>query len=441
VNSLHARLLVAASLVLAAFLGVTAVALERAYRDALLANLGDKLQSHVYTLLAAAEEAEGGRMRLPRSLPDPRLNRPGSGLLAWVLDEGGKTVWRSPSLLGAPPVQAPPQPPGRRLFRSLPKWLLLSQGIAWEDDAGRPWPFTIVVAQERAPFERGLGRFRTTLWRWLGGLAAGLLLVQLLLLRWGLAPLRELIEALGQVRKGERTRIDKRPPRELQPLVEALNALLEQGRATVTRYRHALDDLAHSLKTPLAHLQSLAEDETVECRRLRATMQEEVGRMENTVQHQLARAAASGKRVLGEPVAVVEVARRLAAALEKVYRAKGIAIELQLDDSVRFQGDPEDLMELLGNLLDNACKYGRRRVRLTATEAEGLQLVVEDDGAGIPEAERERVLQRGVRIDERQPGQGVGLATASDLARLYGGRLELGESRWGGARVVVWLPA
>jgi len=441
VNSIHLRLLLAASLVLAVALALAALALERAYRASSLAAQQEKLQSEVYALLAAADEGEGGRMVLPAQLPEPRLSTPQSGLYAWVLDGAGRVFWRSASLLGAaPPVAAAPRAAGERRFRLLDEWLLFSHGIAWEDDSGRAWPFTIVVAEERTGFDRSLASFRTTLWRWLGGLAAGLLVVQLLVLRWGLAPLRRLEHQLEGVRTGERRHLDEAQPTELRPLAAALNRLLDHGRASLARYRNSLDDLAHGLKTPLACLRSLAEDEATGCAELRHATHEQLDRMEATVRQQLQRAAASGRSVLAGPVLVAPLAERLLAALERIYRDKGVVVEKRLDPTAGFSGDEGDFMELLGNLLDNAFKYGDRRVRLSACCEDGLTLVVEDDGPGIPAPLRDRLPRRGRRLDQHRPGQGLGLAAVNEMVRLYDGSLVLDESELGGLKVALTLP-
>ncbi len=439
-NAIHLRLLLAASLVLAAFLGLAALALERAYRASTLAGIEEKLQSEIYALLAAVKEGKGGRMGLPGALPDPRLSRLESGLYAWVVDGEGRLFWRSASLVGDPPMPLERLAAGEKRFHTDGDWLLFLYGIGWEDDSGRVWPYTFAVAEERTGFERSVARFRGTLWRWLGGVGVGLLLAQLLVLRWGLAPLRRLEKQLEAVRAGKCDRLEEMQPAELKPLAAALNRLLEHSRTSLARHRHALDDLAHSLKTPLACLQSLAEDETVDCSALRRAAREQLARMDATVRQQLQRAAASGRYALAGPVAVEPVAHRILAALERVYRERGMAVERCFDTEAAFQGDEGDLMELLGNLLDNAFKYGRQRVRLGAACRNGLVLTIEDDGPGIPGPQREQVLARGGRLDESRPGQGLGLAAAAELVALYGGTLELGSSGLGGLSVVVRLP-
>jgi two-component system sensor histidine kinase PhoQ len=427
-------------LVLVAFLGLAALALERAYRSSTLAGIEEKLQSEIYALLAAVEEGERGRMGLPEALPDPRLSRPQSGLYAWVVDREGRLFWRSASLVGDPPLPLESLPAGVKRFRTSGDWLLFLYGIGWEDDSGRAWPYTFAVAESRTGFERSVAHFRTTLWRWLGGVGVGLLLAQLLVLRWGLAPLRRLEKQLEAVRTGKLDRLEETQPLELKPLAAALNRLLEHSRTSLARHRHALDDLAHSLKTPLAYLQSLAEDESIDCAELRRAACEQLARMDATVRQQLHRAAASGRSALAGPVVVETVAQRVLAALERVYRERGMVVERRLETGAAFQGDEGDLMELLGNLLDNAFKYGRQRVRLGAACRNGLVLTIEDDGPGIPGPQWKQVLARGGRLDESQPGQGLGLAATAEMVALYKGTLELGRSGLGGLRVVVRLP-
>ena len=439
-NSLHARLLLAASLVLAAFLGLTGLTLERAFRESTLTALEEKLQSHVYALLAAAKETETGRMRLPEALPEPRFSRPDSGLYAWVLDGDGGLFWRSASLLGQPLPAVAPVTPGERRFRQQSGWFILAFGVEWEDDEGRGWPYTFFVAEAVAPFEETVGSFRATLWSWLGGLALGLLLAQGFILRWGLAPLRRVERDLRAIQEGRRERLGGDYPAELKGLTGAVDLLLEQGRSAQSRYQHSLDDLAHSLKTPLAFLQAVSEDEESDCERLREVVREQSRRMGDIVAHQLRKAAASGRTTLMKPVPVAGVVERLLAVLEKVHREKNMTVERRLDPRVHFVGDESDLMELLGNLLDNAFKYGRRRVRVTLSCAGRLVLKVEDDGPGIPAGERQRILRRGIRLDENAPGQGLGLAATAEIVRLYQGRLALEEGDLGGLRVTVELP-
>ncbi len=439
-SSIHGRLLAGASLVLALFVGVAAFSLERAYRASALQAESEKLQAVIYGLLAAAEETGTGGMRLPAVLPQPELASPDSGLVAWIPGAGGEPLWRSASLLGAPPVSVPPLPEGSRLFRREGAWFVAAMGIGWEDDAGRVWPYTLVVAERATAFDGRLARYRGTLALWLGGLALGLLLVQGLVLRWGLAPLRRLEADLRAIRDGGRRQLGGGQPRELEDLAMALDQLLAHDRAVQARYRNNLDDLAHGLKGPLAVLRNLAEEPLLAGTPEGDLLRQQLERMERLVAHRLQRAAASGRPVLAAPVEVARVAGRLVRAMEKVHAGRGVRIEARLQPAI-FPGDENDLMELLGNLLDNACRYGGGRVRLQLEcREEQLRLTVEDDGPGVPAAARRALLSRGTRLDEREPGQGLGLAVVREIVALYGGELALGSAGLGGLQVRVTLP-
>lgn len=440
-NAIRVRLLVAASLVLAAFLVATALALERAHRAAALTQLQARLEAVIYTILAAAEEDDRGRMLLPETLPEPRLSRPDSDLQAWVLDGQGALFWRSTSLLGRAVPPLAPLPAGERRFEIRPDRLVLAQGIAWEDDQGRAWPFTLAVSQARAAFEAGLDDFRQTLRGWLLALAVGLLTAQLLVLRWGLAPLGRARRELDEIHEGARSHLSRDYPAELRPLAEAVNRLLDQGRAAQNRYRHALDDLAHALKTPLACLQSLAEESRPDAEELQATVREQLAQMRKVVDSRLTRAAAVGRSGLEPPIGLARLVGRLAAALEKVHGGRGVRVQVDVPADLRFHGPEGDLMELLGNLLDNACKYGNGRVWVRAAcHAGRLELTVDDDGPGIPPDQREVALRRGTRLDSRRPGQGLGLPAAEEIAAALDGALVLESAPTGGLRVRVKLP-
>ncbi len=443
-GSLHLRLLLLSGLVLAGFLGLGALTLDRAFQESQEQALRERLQARIYTLLGAADEDDQGRLRMPGALPDPRYSKPDSGLYAQVRGEDDGYRWRSFSLVGRDLEIVVPQPPGQRRFD---RWSLdgdhllgLSFGVSWEDDAGRPLGYTLAVAESTRAMAEQVSAFRARLYAWLGGVALLLLIGQLLVLAWGLRPLRWVAADLERVERGEMESIGGRYPTELRGLVRNLNGLIRSSRASRDRYRHRLGDLAHSLKTPLTLLRGAADGEA--CEELRATVAEQVAQMDHIVQYQLRRAAASGGTEPGVSVPLLPLLERLHATLEKVYRDKGIDCRLEVAAELRFAGDESDLMELLGNLLENAFKYGRRQVRVTAAGDHGrvTGIRVEDDGPGIPAAERERVLDRGARADRRQPGQGIGLAVAGEIVHLYGGALSIGDSGLGGACVEVRLP-
>ncbi len=229
----------------------------------------------------------------------------------------------------------------------------------------------------------------------------------------------------------------------MRSLTDNINALLTSQRDHLERYRHTLGDLAHSLKTPLAVLRGSLGNPS--CAGLNDIITEQVQRMNDIVDYQLQRAATSGRLPLAAPVTVGRIASKMQASLNKVYADKDVQCHVQAAADVQFHGDEGDLLELLGNLMDNAYKWSRRQVAVSARVVSlagrpELELQVEDDGPGIDEALAREALQRGVRHDPATPGHGIGLAIVQDIVQLYDGKLELGRSRWNGARFTVRLP-
>jgi two-component system sensor histidine kinase PhoQ len=444
--SLAGRLALAASGVLAAFLGLTGLTLDRAFREAAEAAVHERLQAQVYALLAAVEVDQRGRLSMPGLLPEVRFATPGSGLYARIVDGAGEVVWRSHSLVGMEVAFPSPLAPGGQRFRRVADGDLpvfsFGFGIAWEGPGGEEWPFTVSVAEDMAAFQAQVGGFRNRLWVWLGASALVLLLVQGSILSWSLRPLRRVASDLAAVERGEREELTGRYPRELERLTERINAFIRHERASLLRYRNSLGDLAHSLKTPLAVLRT-AVDEGHGAEALARTVEDQVDRMQATVDYQLGRAATAGRAALAALLPVAPVAGKLVRALDKVYAGRGVRCELRVDTQAGFPGEEGDLMEVLGNLLDNAYKWSAGRVRLSAAMGEGgsLSVAVEDDGPGVPEDQMERVLRRGGRADPATEGHGIGLAMVHDIVSAYGGRIAIGRGELGGAAVRVSLPA
>jgi two-component system sensor histidine kinase PhoQ len=279
---------------------------------------------------------------------------------------------------------------------------------------------------------------------WFVGLAVLLVATLALLLRWLLKPVRRLEREIKQVEGGEREQLGEGWPRELAAVTSNLNALLEAERTRIKRYRDTLGNLAHSLKTPLAVMrQSLGHVEPG----TRAALDAEIDRMSGTIEHQMQRAAASGGVLLGQaPVDVLPIIVELRVALLKVYGNKDLLFETVVPPEAQFIGDRADFTESLGNLLDNACKWSRARVRVivhvdpASDTRTALMITIEDDGPGIAAEDRARVLQRGGRADEATPGHGLGLAMVHDIVELYGGSLRIDASPLGGARFDLRLP-
>ena len=442
--SLQARLLAAATLALLAFLGLTGAILDRAFADSAQQAVRDRLQGHIYTLLASADLIDG-ELFVPEELPEPRLSRPGSGLYALITAEG-QAVWRSTSTLDLglpiPGELAPmdihfvgPEPAGdERVF-------LLSMGVLYEDEEGSERRFGFHAAENLEAFEAQIQRFRGSLWRWLGGVVFILLLVQGGILAWSLRPLRLVADQVAEVENARRDQLDGKFPAEIAGLTSNLNALIRSEREHLDRYRRSLSDLAHSLKTPLAVMQAALESRDSNVKNV---MAEQLTRMDDIVAYQLQRASTAGHATLSSPIAVTPQVEQIVASLEKVHSAKQVSCEFEIQSGVQFYGERGDLLELLGNLLENAFKWCGQRVLIKAVEIpaqsghrSGLHLEVHDDGPGIPEDKLDQVLQRGVRADQRVQGHGIGLSIVQDIVDAYHGTLNIGRSDLGGAEFTI----
>ncbi len=444
--SLQARALLIASVVLAIFLVATGLVLDEAFRDSAEAAMRDGLHGYAETLEAAiARDHLDGLKTLPETLGE-RLAQPNSGLYAALTRQGGnRPEWISDSAkdLNIPWPVLPEFWTARldpvQLSNGTPLYVL-SSNVVYRKPKSRPIHYILQVGQtlddKQSYYYGKVNEIRRELWRWFGGAALALLLLQGVILRRTLAPLRRVAADIHAIEAGRAERLTGLYPRELQGLTENLNALLDQAESHLARYRHALGDLAHSLKTPLAVLRGVLKEPAVDGMNVAG---EQIERMNHIIEYQLKRAAASGRSHLAPPVPIADKARQIVSALEKGYADKHLDCRIEIDPDLAFHGDEGDLLEILGNLTENAFKWSRGQVVLTARPSgEGrFELRVEDDGPGIPQELAERLLQRGERADPSVPGHGLGLAIVNSVVRAYGGALSIGRSPLGGAAVVV----
>jgi two-component system sensor histidine kinase PhoQ len=448
VHSLSRRLLLSVSVSLVAFFGVTIFVLDTIFRDVTERAMRDLLDVQTVALIASAEPQPDGGFEPAAQDLETRLATPGSGLYAQIQStEPGDVPWRSPSAAGTFIDFGPPIPAGDKVFflTRAPQEdvAIASRGISFEDESHVKRNFTFSVATSLEPFNAQLWTFRSQLLGWFVGLALALLATLGILLRWVLSPVRRLEKEITAVEAGTREVLGGGYPRELSGVATNLNTLLVGERNRLIRYRDTLGNLAHSLKTPLAVMKStlpaVAEDSA-------KTLSGQIDRMTAIVEHQLKRAASGGALLGQTPLEVEPLLAELRAALLKVYARKDLSIVITVEPNVHFVGDRGDYMELMGNLIDNACKWCKGQVRVNvfsdaaAEPKQWLRTVVEDDGPGISGADRARVLERGVRADEKVPGHGLGLAMVRDTVDLYGGRLAIEQSDLGGARISLALP-
>ncbi|WP_028453754.1 ATP-binding protein [Chitinilyticum aquatile] len=436
--SIARRLLAGALIVQLVFFCLAGFALQDRYAEHLRASRLERLKSEIYLLMAATELDAAGRLQLPATLAEPLFALPDSGLYASIYNPAGSEQWHAASSSGRQLPVLPRLATGEWQFTRTTVAGVPYQSAAYQVRwaiGGKAQTLLFAVHEDERPFLVQLGHFRGLLWWWLGGAGVVLLLAQGLLLRWGLAPLRRVEGELALIESGAQNGIQGDYPPELAMLTGRLNSLVEQERVRQQRYRDALGDLAHSLKTPLAVLQQSRDDPDYAAR-----VQEQLERMNRIIAHQLSRAAARGSQALGVMLPLRPVLERLLAALGKVHGHHGVVFTLACDPELAWPLDEGDLYELCGNVLDNAGKWAQQRVQLSVSvAAEALILRVDDDGPGFTDAAA--ALQRGVRLDESVPGQGIGLTVVADIVAAYGGSLQLARGELGGAQVLITIPA
>jgi two-component system, OmpR family, sensor histidine kinase PhoQ len=448
VHSLSQRLLISVSIPLAVFFGVMMMVLDNGFRELSDRSLQQLLDSQTVALIAAAEPQPDGKYAPESNDLAARLRTPRSGLYAQIMSSKNKEPWRSPSTAGSSIDFGPMRAAGVRDIsyadNGHERIEIESRGIEFEDRTGHV-ELTFSVAASLTPYEQQLWAFRRQLFGWFSGLMLLLLAALAGVLRWVLSPVRRMEREIRAVEEGRSDVLGGGYPRELSGVAGNLNALLVGERKRVARYRDTLGNLAHSLKTPLAVMRAAISSNSGSSE---AVLNPEIDKMSAIIEHQLKRAAASGGALLGQaPVEVAPIVSELRVTLLKVYARKDLSIELVVAPGCQFVGDRGDLTELLGNVLDNACKWCRSAVRLTVSvdgtsdARQKLSFLVEDDGPGISAEDRIRIGQRGVRTDETVPGHGIGLSMVQDTVELYGGTMTIGASlTLGGAAFEIRLP-
>ena len=434
-RSLRTRLLAAALVLVLAALVVAGLAIGVILHRFVRGQLDGRLDAQITALRAGLEAGI-----LPETRDAPPFDRLGPGW-GWEVRRGGDTI-RSGSLRGGDlrlSDAGPEDDPGRPHPAT-------GTGPHGEPLVARvltlpgPPPVTIVVAAPEAELRGPLREALTSLATALGILGLCLIAGLAVQVRLGLAPLRRLRSDLAAVRAGTRERVPAEQPAEIAPVVAELNALLDQNAQNLDRARGHVANLAHALKTPLATL-SMALTEPA--RDPDGALRRQVDDMDHRVRHHLrrARAAALAGSARGRTILAPRLSD-LRDALARLYAGKGVALALDVPDALSVSCEGQDLDEMLGNLVDNACRWCRGRVRVSATARDGAVAVsVEDDGPGLDPAAASAVMARGRRLDEGVPGHGFGLPITLELAELYGGGLSLGRSDLGGLRAELRLPA
>ncbi len=393
-------------------------------------------------LAAGLEIAEDGGILMARPPGLPKFERQLSGQY-WQIEAEGQPPVRSRSLWdGRLPEEAATSELGEISLREIegPRTERLRLAQRTLQFPAPVMRVTFSVAADLAPTLEAARQFSRILGVSLTVLGIGLVSALVLQVRVGLRPLEEIKAALAGIRAGKIQRLSDDVPREIAPLAQELNGLLDHHGSLIDRARAQAGDLAHALKTPLTVLRNELEGDGAPDR---AVALEQITVMSDVVHHHLARAqAVGGARLLGVRADAAHAIQALARTLPRISD-RDIEVEVQLGARpLWFAGEAQDLSELLGNLLDNACKWASAKVRVAATRAaDRLKVEISDDGPGIAADQHAIALRRGGRLDERKPGSGLGLTIATDLAQLYGGSLTLGRSSLGGLKVELDLPA
>lgn len=449
--SLSSRLLISVSVLLLFFFGITIAVLDTAFTEAGEQARRDILDGHLVALLAAAEPNAESELVLPDQLREPRFGQIGSGLYGELRNQGGDVVWRSKSALGLEIPEGVLPVLGNHLFArdaliDGTPLLTLSLAVEWEFDEGNSKSYVFKVAESLDSFNAQIAGFRGQLFGWFAAIAATMLLAFSFLLRGLMKPLRKIETEIGEIEKGDRASLSDRFPTELIGVARNMNLLIDSERARSDRYRFTLDNLAHSLKTPLAAMRALLGGKNTD--EFGSRFDEQIDRMDEIVRYQLKKPASSAAdKLVLQSVHVEKEVTRLIEGLKKVYHDKSPLFDVSVEPGMQFRGDTGDFLELAGNLLDNACKWCERSVRISIVPsvgaraiASGMVLTVSDDGPGIPQDAADALLQRGMRLDESTPGHGIGLAVVKDIARSYGGQLSIQASKLGGAEIRVSIP-
>jgi len=482
--SLHARVLMAGAAVLVGFCSLAGLTLQKAFESRAEVALQERMLGQVYVLIAAFEQDDAGQVKVPDVWRESKFSILSQRILASIKTNQGQAIWQSYSMARVP---IPAITFARRNMSTLQyvenidqeRFAVLSVAVAMNNHVNTPL-LIFSIAENMAISGEEYRAFRRNLWISLALVALLLLILQSQSIRWVLSPLKIAEQELSAIETGAQEKLIHHYPSELTGLTENINGLLEQQREHLHRYRDSLSDLAHSLKTPLAIIQTEIDvkdghqidgpdrgsllSTSQQSISKQQILQQQIDRITQITEYQLNRAAMAGTSKLHAPEPLTKICNDIINSLQKVYKDKAMTVDLSVHESTVFHGDPGDLMEMLGNLLDNAFKWGRTKVSMTAKQlpvevatanldtAEKhtaqatikfpmlVEIIIEDDGPGISEEQQTRIFNRGIRVDDSIAGHGIGLAIVNDIVSSYHGSISASNGRLGGARIILHLP-
>jgi signal transduction histidine kinase len=452
-RSLAGRLIGVAAIWSTVVLIVTGYGLSALFRSSTEAAFDRELSISLDALAATIDsDPASGALVVPRPPPDPRFTRPLSGRYWRVVDVvapdrlvdvgvRSRSLWDEsftpPLSLLTSALETPGETHGENMRRGTETLRLAGRIVTLP---GRTQSTFLIVAADRAETLEASNRFDLALGAGLLTLALGLLGAIFLQVRLGLEPLRKMGLQLSDIRNGLRDRLEEDAPVELAPLAGELNALLSHNQAVVERARTHVGNLAHALKTPISVVLNESRARTGPYAGLVVRQTETMARQ---VEHYLKRASAAARaETLGARTPVASVVEDVSRTLGRLFKSDGVKVTAVSQSNLIFRGEREDLEDLVGNLAENACKYGGGLVEISAAAlgANQFEIIFDDDGEGLNDAEAVSALKRGARLDESLPGSGLGLSICEELARAYGGVLHLERSPLGGLRARLVLP-
>lgn len=437
-------MMVSAIVILVAFSFIYLIT-KSAYSIASKARIQESLVGQLYALMAAADD-EGAQLYLPKMMRNDKLNNLNSGVVAYVLNVGGDLIWRSKSSdkFTVLPDYSLPYSLKNLTQSGIEGQAMFWVGdiIIWEHESGAEGKYLFLIGESQSILNYSVDAFKKQIIIWLSISAFILILVLVYALSVSLTPLKEAQIQIELVSRGDAEKVTGHYPSELLPLTSSINQLLESESRQKARYRDTLGNLAHSLKTPLAIIKSELHQIKTQYRAFQcAQLNAQVKRIDDIVRYQLNRSVVTAGQALKRKTRIEPEVKKIVDALNKVHRSKQLNICFQVEPGCYFPGESGDLMEVIGNLSDNACKWAKSQVMIKAgNQMNQLIIEVEDDGVGIPESKRALILNRGKRLDQKTEGQGLGLSIVLDIIKNYRGEISIKDSQLGGTEFVLTFP-
>ena len=433
--SLRYRAALAAAITLLVFFSLSAFGLLRAYDDTLNNAAEGELRAYMLSLLGGIDMNDQGRFSM-EDFSVSAFSQPNSGVYAEIWQDQ-KLLWRSKSLVSQVLPRVDSELGEHRFFPNIAGSSALTENgvaedfvhnvlswkIEWNDGLVAE-QFQLIVANDALPFLRRQQEYRKRLLLWLLGLGSILVFLQVLLFKWLLRPLKNVVQELQLIKSGQQQGFSGKYPAEVDIFTQSLNRFFDTEGRHIKQVKQSLANLAHSLKTPLAVIQ--AEIPTNSAKK-EEVMQGQVDRINTIINYQLNRTSNSVRPSYRPVVDCLDTVKGLLKVMQRLHEPKGIKFESRIADDLVFKGDNDDLAEVLGNILENACKWANSLILVEAhnDSSQKLVLIIVDDGPGIPDTKLEAVLQRGKRLDIKTEGQGIGLAMVNDIVDSYQGHIEL----------------